>query len=50
LARIGWPDQKIFTSTLGAMAKKDMMGPPLHCLIIPGKLHEIEQEMLDLWK
>ncbi|MBT3813902.1 diphthine synthase [Candidatus Woesearchaeota archaeon] len=25
-------------------------GAPLHCLIIPGKMHFIEKEMLELWK
>ncbi len=25
-------------------------GNPLHCLIVPGKLHFLEEEMLELWK
>ena len=28
----------------------DEFGPPLHCLIVPGKLHFIEEEALELWK
>ncbi len=29
---------------------KEDFGSPLHCLIIPGKLHFMEQEMLDLYR
>ncbi|MBU0666387.1 MAG: diphthine synthase, partial [Nanoarchaeota archaeon] len=29
--------------------KKEDFGNPLHCLIVPGKLHFIEEEMLELW-
>lgn len=47
-ARIGHPDQKIAYGTAQQLMQQDM-GEPLHCLIIPGKLHFIEEEMLELW-
>jgi diphthine synthase len=25
-------------------------GEPLHCLVIPGKLHFVEEEALELWR
>uniref|UniRef100_A0A0N5AU01 GPI alpha-1,4-mannosyltransferase I, catalytic subunit n=1 Tax=Syphacia muris TaxID=451379 RepID=A0A0N5AU01_9BILA len=45
LARVGWQDQKITFCTLREMSEVDM-GPPLHSLIIPGKLHPLELEFL----
>uniref|UniRef100_A0A158Q7G2 GPI alpha-1,4-mannosyltransferase I, catalytic subunit n=1 Tax=Elaeophora elaphi TaxID=1147741 RepID=A0A158Q7G2_9BILA len=45
LARIGWPDQKIVFCSLEALCNVDM-GPPLHSLIIPGDLHDLELDFL----
>jgi len=30
--------------------EKENFGKPLHCIIIPGKLHFIEEEALNNWK
>lgn len=48
LARIGSETQKIVYTSLSKMANVDI-GPPLHSLIIPGTLHEIEEKMLQLF-
>lgn len=48
LARLGG-DTCIRAGTLSALAALDF-GQPLHSLIIPGKLHPIEEEALALWK
>ncbi|XP_016840702.1 diphthine methyl ester synthase [Nasonia vitripennis] len=46
LARVGSDDQKIFVCSLSKMSKVDL-GPPLHCLVIPGhSLHPLESEYL----
>jgi diphthine methyl ester synthase len=49
IARIGCPDQKIIAAPIAFLRQTEFGGPP-HCIIIPGKLHHIEQQMLDLWK
>lgn len=49
LARVGGESQKIHKCTLKEMAQVEM-GPPLHSLIIVGKLHPIEEEMLKLFE
>jgi diphthine synthase len=49
VARIGSPNQKIVAGTLAQVEKMDFGKPP-HCIIIPGKLHSIEEEMLALWR
>ncbi|CAG2121069.1 unnamed protein product, partial [Medioppia subpectinata] len=48
LARIGCDDQTIKTCQLRHMLDIDM-GQPLHSLIIPGKLHPIETEMMAIF-
>lgn len=48
LARVGSVTQKIKCCSLELMSKVDF-GLPLHTLIIPGNLHPLEQEMLDLF-
>uniref|UniRef100_A0A914YKF7 diphthine methyl ester synthase n=1 Tax=Panagrolaimus superbus TaxID=310955 RepID=A0A914YKF7_9BILA len=45
LARVGWKDQHIASCTLREMTLVNM-GAPLHCLVIPGKTHPMEEEML----
>jgi diphthine methyl ester synthase len=48
-ARIGCTNQKIVAAPV-AFLKNLEFGPAPHCLIIPGKLHHIEEQMLDQWK
>jgi len=45
VARIGQDDQKIVSGTLEDMLEVDM-GAPLHSMVICGKMHELEEEML----
>ncbi|MGM5481161.1 MAG: diphthine synthase [Nanobdellota archaeon] len=45
VARLGHPDMKIITGTLDELKEVDF-GGPLHSLIVPGKLHHIEEEAL----
>ncbi|RWS22352.1 Diphthine synthase-like protein [Leptotrombidium deliense] len=49
LARIGSDSQKIKCCSLQDMSCTDI-GKPLHCLVIPGKLHPLEEEMLAIFK
>jgi diphthine synthase len=44
-ARLGTAEPKIKFGTVNEILKEDF-GPPLHCIIIPGKLHFVEEEML----
>lgn len=48
-ARLGGLDKKIVYSTLDKLSKMDFGESP-YCLIIPGKTHFIEEEVLELWK
>lgn len=45
VARVGSDSQKIYAASLSAMVNADM-GEPLHSLIITGKLHPLELDML----
>lgn len=49
VARMGSPDQEIIAGPASDVAQLDFGSPP-HCLIIPGKLHHIEEDMLALWR
>lgn len=49
VARIGCPDQKIVYGKLSELEKIDF-GKPLHSLILPGKLHFMEEEIIEKWK
>jgi diphthamide biosynthesis methyltransferase len=44
-ARIGAGDQKIAAGSAGRIMKLDF-GEPVHCLVVPGKLHFVEEEFL----
>jgi len=46
LARVGQLDQRIVAGTLEELRVVDF-GPPLHCLVIPGTMHFLEQECFD---
>ncbi len=48
-ARIGSDDQKIISGKAKEIALAEF-GAPMHCLIVPGKLHFMEEEALRLWK
>ena len=48
-ARIGNHDQVIKAGKLKEIIKYDFGKPP-YCIIVPGKLHFIEEEALELWK
>lgn len=48
VSRVGADDQRIVTGTLSSLAKEDL-GPPLHSLVIVGKVHPIETDMLKLF-
>ena len=48
IARIGAEDQIIKTGTLKELSNIDF-GKEMHSLIIPGKLHEIEEQMIGLF-
>lgn len=49
LARVGSSTQQIKSGTLAAIADTDL-GEPLHCLVIPGELHDLEAKMMSLFK
>lgn len=48
-ARLGSDDFLVKAGKLAQIKKADFGKPP-HCLIIPGKLHFLEEEMLEEWK
>lgn len=47
-ARLGATNQKIVFGEARQLSNIDF-GPPLHCLIVPGKLHFMEEEILHLY-
>jgi diphthine synthase len=47
VARAGAPDSVVAANTINVLKKKDF-GPPLHTLVIPGNLHFMEVEALEL--
>ena len=49
LARVGHETQIIKYGTMKQLLTFDF-GDPLHCLVIPSKTHEIEDEMLELFE
>ena len=49
IARLGCDDQKIISGPLEKVMREDF-GKPVHCIIVPGKLHHIEEEALRLWQ
>ncbi|KAM4129915.1 hypothetical protein ACJW30_01G060200 [Castanea mollissima] len=48
-ARLGSEDQLIVAGTMRQLQTIDF-GTPLHCLVIVGKTHPVEEEMLDFYK
>lgn len=49
LARLGNDDQMIVAGTMKQLQNVDF-GAPLHCLVIAGQTHPVEEEMLDFYK
>jgi diphthine synthase len=45
LSRVGSPESRAVAGPIGSLSKRDL-GPPLHCLVIPGRLHFLEKEAL----
>nr|CAG4648135.1 EOG090X0AVB [Moina brachiata] len=48
VARVGWPNQRIAVCTLEQMTQCEL-GPPLHSLIIVGKVHPLEIDYLRMF-
>jgi len=48
-ARLGSEDQMIVAGTMKQLQLIDF-GAPLHCLVITGKTHPLEEEMLDFYR
>lgn len=46
LARVGSDDERVVFARADEVARADL-GPPLHCLIVPGELHFSEKEALE---
>ncbi|GFP85857.1 probable diphthine synthase [Phtheirospermum japonicum] len=49
MARIGCEDQVIVSGSMKQLLTADF-GPPLHCLVIVGDTHPVEEEMLEFYK
>jgi diphthine synthase len=49
VARLGSHEPKIICASAGELLKKDF-GEPLHALIVPGKLHFVEEDAIKQWK
>uniref|UniRef100_A0A7N0R9S2 diphthine methyl ester synthase n=1 Tax=Kalanchoe fedtschenkoi TaxID=63787 RepID=A0A7N0R9S2_KALFE len=47
--KLGSEDQKVEAGPMGQLLRVDF-GEPLHCLVITGETHPIEEEMLDFYK
>ncbi len=48
VARLTGEDQKILYGPISELLIEDF-GAPLHCVVIPGTLHEVEERMLKSW-
>ena len=48
VSRVGADDQGIQTGTLSSMTDVNL-GPPLHSLVVVGKVHPLETDMLKLF-
>ncbi|WIA13767.1 hypothetical protein OEZ85_007317 [Tetradesmus obliquus] len=49
MSRLGSPDQQIVAGSMGQLLQQDF-GPPLHCLVIAGDVHVIEEEILQFYR
>lgn len=48
IARLGSEDQKVVTGSMRELQDVDF-GAPLHCLVIVGETHPVEEEMLNFY-
>lgn len=48
LARLGSEDQIVAAGSMGQLRSVDF-GAPLHCLVIVGETHPVEEEMLGFY-
>lgn len=48
-ARLGSEDQMIVAGNMKQLQLTDF-GAPLHCLVITGQTHPVEEEMLDFYR
>jgi len=49
MSRVGAPDQQIVAGGMQQLLDVDF-GPPLHCLIIAGSVHVVEEEILGYYR
>lgn len=49
LARLGSENQMVVAGSMKQLLTVDF-GAPLHCLVIVGDTHPVEEEMLDFYK
>ena len=45
LSRVGSPDGRAVCGPIGTLSNRDL-GPPMHCIVVPGRLHFLEKEAL----
>jgi diphthine synthase len=45
LSRVGSPEGRAVAGPIGSLPDRDL-GPPMHCLVVPGRLHFLEREAL----
>ncbi len=48
LSQVGSPDARIVAGPAGDLLSRDL-GPPLHCLVVPGTLHFLERDALTVF-
>jgi diphthine synthase len=48
-ARVGQPTQMLVSGTMEEVLGVDF-GAPLHCFIICGEMHPLEQDYFNLWR
>ncbi len=47
VARVGSEDQALLTATLSELSESDL-GGPLHSLVVPGKMHCMEEQAIQM--
>ncbi len=45
LSRVGSPESRAIAGPIGSLFNREL-GPPMHCLVIPGRMHFLEKEAL----
>jgi diphthine synthase len=49
VSRAGSDSPGIWCGKAGDALKRDF-GPPLHCIVVPGNMHFMEEEAIDMWR